>query len=286
MNVLGLAQWRDGDHLAAVASLSEAIEIQPLWWSPYNNRALARVAAGDSQGALGDAEMALSLIATDLVSADEWAAILDTRAFVHLMLGQYEEALRDYDTAIGTNVGTHVAFALGRGLALAGLGEEQRALADLKWGMLVAGAFPPDPQVRELLAATEHALAELMLPRDPDGYEPDDSVEQAHPLILDGQFRARSLHRGDVDWISFPLQAGQGVRIVARGADCDTYLTLYGPDLTVLWEDDDGGPNGLDSMLQHATRDTGTHYIVVRHFFASQGTCESYELGGTATPPR
>ena len=287
LNDVGLARWRAGDSPGAVASLTEAIDLMPDWWGAYNHRALARATAGDHEGALADAESAVRLLGSGPITVDLWAAVLDTRGFAHLLLGQHEAALRDYDEVIATNVGTHVAFPLGRGLARIGLGDQMGGLADLKWGFLIAGAFPSDPQLRVLFTHAERALVSVMLPFEPDAFEPDDATEQATPITMDGRTYLHSLHGGgDVDRVSFHLAVGQGLRLHARSADCDTYLTLHGPDEAIIREDDDGGPNGLDSMVIYAATESGMHVASIRHFFAEHGTCASYELTGLATPTR
>lgn len=116
----------------------------------------------------------------------------------------------------------------------------------------------------------------------PDSYEPDNSRAEAKPLPLDSTRQARSFHvSGDNDWVSFAGEADQVVSLSTTG-DCDTYLTLYGPDgTTVLAEDDDSG-EGSNAMIIFALRDSGTYFARVRPWGSS--SCASYELSGRARP--
>src|SRR3954452_251716 len=68
--------------------------------------------------------------------------------------------------------------------------------------------------------------AQAMQPElDPDVYEPDDTVEQAHPLLPVGIPQARTFHTPeDVDWAYIDLDAGDRIGISTTGP-CDTFLT-------------------------------------------------------------
>jgi hypothetical protein len=122
-------------------------------------------------------------------------------------------------------------------------------------------------------------------PLVPDAYEPDNSAAEAKPLPTDGTLQEHSLHvEGDNDWVSFPLNAGDRVRLFTLSPTCDTYLYLYAPDgTTVLAEDDDGGQDN-DSVINYRVTETGTYYGRVRHYDPDTGTCDAYRLGATVTP--
>jgi tetratricopeptide (TPR) repeat protein len=236
---------------------------------------------GDYEGALEDAETTIALIQELNPSDDEWAVVLDTRAYALLLLGDYEDALADYDQALSATVNTHATYTLGRGLALLALGDQPRALDAFKWGSLITLGSRLDPELEDLLARMHAALAEVMPAEQPDTFEPDDTPERAAPLIPGGATQMRSLHTaGDLDWASIDLVMGQRVHIEARSPTCDTYLTLYRADgRTVVWGDDDGGVY-RDSVIDTRAPATETYRIQVRHFFP-EGTCAAYELAAT-----
>lgn len=120
----------------------------------------------------------------------------------------------------------------------------------------------------------------VTLPSLPDAYEPDDSFAQAKPLPLDGTPQMRSFHiPGDVDWVSFRLDANDRVFLFTEGS-CDTFLTLYSPDSRViLAEDDDSGGRGNAAIL-YAVPEPGVYFARVRQFGQSMRTCPSYQLTG------
>lgn len=115
-----------------------------------------------------------------------------------------------------------------------------------------------------------------------DPFEPDDSFREARPLALDGSLQRHNFHvDGDNDWVSFTLRANDQLRLHTTGT-CDTYLYLYGSNgTTILAEDDDGG-EGQNASIVFAARESGTYFGRVRLF--GGGTCNSYELSGSATP--
>lgn len=114
----------------------------------------------------------------------------------------------------------------------------------------------------------------------PDGYEPDDSMEGAYELEVNGPVQERNLHMpGDNDWLFVTLTIGDRVEIFTSGRSCDTYLYLYGDDaITVLVENDDHGFS-MSSLVGYTAAESGTYYVRVRHFDESTGTCDSYQVG-------
>jgi len=283
-DALGLSLWRAGQYESSIATLTQSISLRPSWPVAYNTRSLARAANGDLDGALADAEMTMSLLPLLSATPEDWAAVFDTRAYAHLLMEQWDEALEDYDAALTLTVNTRPAYVLGRGITLLELGDERQGLNNLKWGMLITQAYPVDPQLTDLTERMHAELRELMPEQEADAFEPDDRPTEANSLPLDGSLQMHSLHTGgDIDWVSFPLESGQRVLVFTRSESCDTYLTLFGPDgRTILREDDDGG-EFRDSELQVTAQATGTYYAQVRHFFGDDGTCESYAIGGRAS---
>jgi tetratricopeptide (TPR) repeat protein len=83
-------------HKQAIDDLTKAIEYlpphEPVAW---NNRAYARAIAGvDLQEALADVEKAIKL------SDSEQSAYIDTRGYIHYLLGNYAAALADMEHAV------------------------------------------------------------------------------------------------------------------------------------------------------------------------------------------
>ncbi len=116
----------------------------------------------------------------------------------------------------------------------------------------------------------------------PDDYEPDDSMEGAYELEVNGQVQERNLHMpGDNDWLFVALTIGDRVEISTSGRSCDTYLYLYGEDaVTLLVENDDHGFS-MSSLVRYTAAESGTYYVRVRHFDEDTGTCDSYQVGAS-----
>ncbi len=113
----------------------------------------------------------------------------------------------------------------------------------------------------------------------PDSYEPDDSMEEAHELQVDGPAQERSLHMPeDNDWLFIALNGGDRVEVFTSGRSCDTYLYFYGRDgASVLVENDDYGFS-VTSRVEYPVAESGTYYVRVRHF-DENGACDSYQVG-------
>lgn len=122
-------------------------------------------------------------------------------------------------------------------------------------------------------------------PLAPDAFEPDDSPVLATPVTLDGTPQSRSIHvGGDRDWVSISVQGPIGI-IIATGGECDMFLTLYDRDATtVLATDDDSGSN-QNALIMYTLRESGTYFVEIRHFDATDGTCDEYLFGGITQEP-
>ncbi len=129
------------------------------------------------------------------------------------------------------------------------------------------------------------ALASLP-PLLPDDYEPDDSPDQATPLVLDGTPQERNIHiGGDRDWISFDITQAPIAVIVVTGGECDLFMTLFGRDgATVLATDDDSG-SLRNPAIFYTINEAGTYFAEIRHFDAANGSCDDYLLGGITQEP-
>lgn len=115
----------------------------------------------------------------------------------------------------------------------------------------------------------------------PDPFEPDNGPAMSRPLPLDGTLQTHSLTAGDVDWVSFWLNAGDRVRLFTESPLCDTVLGLYAPDgTTLLVENDDRAPDRVDSLVESTVSQSGLYFGQVRHYHATSATCPQYGLGG------
>jgi len=82
---------------------------------------------------------------------------------------------------------------------------------------------------------------------------------------------------GYEDFWDFDAGGGRDVIVELRSTAFDTYLELYGPDGTVLAQDDDGLGEGTNSQITaHLTRG-GTYRLVVRSY-GGKGSSGLYEL--------
>ena len=105
---------------------------------------------------------------------------------------------------------------------------------------------------------------------------------QARPVRYGETISGHLTERIREEWWMLEGQAGDEVTIsmVGLGDFHDTYLELYGPDGTVLTNDDDSG-EGFFALIEHFhLPETGTYYIIARAWGSDTG---QYEL--TLTGP-
>jgi tetratricopeptide (TPR) repeat protein len=132
-----------GDYSDAIAQVNEWLEGHPLLRyqiTGWNDRCGLRAAANqDLPGALEDCnrvldlDMRLNRIAnfhTHVMEAPRHLQALDNRALVYLRLGRLQDAIYDYDSALGVNPNMPTAL-YGRGLAELRLGKKPLGQADL-----------------------------------------------------------------------------------------------------------------------------------------------------------
>jgi tetratricopeptide (TPR) repeat protein len=126
-----LLQWRAAAHQRAglfdeaLSDLDRLVALEPQRAEPWNSRCWLRATfRRDLQRALEDCSEALRL-------APQTPHILDSRALVHLQLGQACEALADYDAAVATDA-EQASFLYGRGVARRRHGQTAEGDADIK----------------------------------------------------------------------------------------------------------------------------------------------------------
>ncbi len=118
-----------GDIAGAMADFDAAIATAPTMALAYGSRGDVWRLRGEVARAVADYDQAIVLSAAD----DPSGYLLRGDTFAGDK--QYEKALADYDKALALEA-TYWPARVGRGIVLAELGEDERALEDLKWGMV------------------------------------------------------------------------------------------------------------------------------------------------------
>jgi len=101
----------------------------------------------------------------------------------------------------------------------------------------------------------------------PDAFEPDDTMEQATPFVVNGIPQTHGFAPcHEFDWAKFDAVAGTTyvIETLRLGEWYDTILTLYGPDGTFIAENDDWAD--LDSRIVWTAPADGTYYVKVREY--------------------
>lgn len=97
------------------------------------------------------------------------------------------------------------------------------------------------------------------------------------PLSGD-QSRQALMAPGQSDTWSFEAEAGDFVTISLESDQLDTYLELYGPDQTLLIEDDDSGGGLNAALLDFALPADGTYQLVVKPAREQEVTGGVYQI--------
>ena len=112
----------------AIADYAEAIRIAPRFAWAFNDRCYARALAGrELQQALADCDEALRLSPNDSSFA---SAVLDSRGLTHLRLGEFDQAIADYNAVLMVNPKKGMSL-YGRGLAKQKKGDKAGGDADI-----------------------------------------------------------------------------------------------------------------------------------------------------------
>ncbi len=119
------------DHAHAIADFDAAIKLDPKSSDALIGRCAARAEQGDDlQAALSDCNQALQMRGNNSPGA------LNSRGFAYLRLGQYDNAIADYNAALKINA--RLASALyGRGLAKQKKGDAAGGVVDMAAANLV-----------------------------------------------------------------------------------------------------------------------------------------------------
>jgi hypothetical protein len=115
-----------------------------------------------------------------------------------------------------------------------------------------------------------------------DGYEPDNTPATATSILTTGASQTHNTcPAGDVDWITFTVEAGTTYVLQTQnlGMAADTHLYLYDTDgATELAHNDDYGYTVASRIIWQAPSD-GTYYAKVRHHNPNAGGVDtSYDL--------
>jgi tetratricopeptide (TPR) repeat protein len=119
------------DHAHAIADFDTAIKLDPKSSDALTGRCAARAEQGDDlQGAVADCNQALQM------RGNNSAGTLVSRGFAYLRLGQYDNAIADYNAALKLNA--KLASALyGRGLAKQKKGDAASGQVDMAAANLI-----------------------------------------------------------------------------------------------------------------------------------------------------
>ena len=140
----------DGDLAAALRDFERALVLDPESATAYGGRGLVFLKQGRHAEAIEDFTMGLGLKPIAKVRA----VIHNNRAVAHGARGRPEAAMRDYAEAIRVNPAYPRAY-LGRGMLHAELGEDRKAVRDLRTYLKLAPKAPEAERVRRYLAAME-----------------------------------------------------------------------------------------------------------------------------------
>ncbi len=123
---------------------------------------------------------------------------------------------------------------------------------------------------------------------EPDEYEPDDSLQQAAFVEVNGASQRHNFcPAADAeDWVSFVPPAGATITITTFDLEpnCDTSLRLYDADGQLLAADDDEGSGRASQIVLTATQGI-TCYLRVVEYYGRTGGDTGYRLRVVAMLP-
>ena len=121
----------------------------------------------------------------------------------------------------------------------------------------------------------------------PDEYEPDDTLQQATPLAVNGAPQTHNFcpAADAADWMSFSPPAGATITITTfeLGSSCDTALRVYDANGHMVAADDDGGSGHASQIVISGTL-SETYYLRVAEYYGRTGDNTNYRLRIEASP--
>ena len=153
----------------------------------------------------------------------------------------------------------------------------------LDWTQLPQSPNRPNPPVAGTVTATPTGGCE-------DGYEPDDTAQQARPLEQNTE-QVHTLCRAggtikDRDWVQFPAVSGKVYTMLTKDltGPVDTIITLYDAQLNVLAENDDYQPGqSLASRIDYTFASNGVYFLQIRDKRSNGGLGYQYTVSLIST---
>jgi tetratricopeptide (TPR) repeat protein len=158
----GLAEYRQGNYLAAMADNKKAIALKPHDFRAYYNRGITTAMLGNQVEAIADYNKALSIIPHNLQSLQ--ADIYNDRGLARLELADLQAAMLDFDKAIRLNAKDYRAY-FNRACACTRTGDISGAVRDfsevIRLNPSNAQAYVNRGVARHWLGYHEAAIADL-----------------------------------------------------------------------------------------------------------------------------
>jgi len=109
-----------------------------------------------------------------------------------------------------------------------------------------------------------------------DDFEPDNSIEEATPFIIDGEPQRHTFNPADdVDW--FRIQVPDGMTVIMEtSGEHDSVMKLLDIEGNLIGEDDDGGENN-NARIQRFLQQ-GTYYLEISQFSGALQAGSAYTL--------
>ena len=122
----------------------------------------------------------------------------------------------------------------------------------------------------------------------PSGDDHGDTAAAATRINPNQGLAGRMDRDGDQDWFAVDLSAGQTyvLRTGDISSDMDTILTVFGPNVQQVAENDDAPNGGYESWVDFTAQQSGTHYLRVTHYNQNgRGTYVVYAEGSAPPAP-
>lgn len=163
------------NYSTAITDFTSAVELQPDYPLAYHNRATAKRAIGDMQGALYDYRMAINY-------KNDFPLAFNNMGSVKIALGDYEGAMADYSVAVKLDPEFFIALN-NRGTAKYYLGQPDSALVDFNRAIELQQNYIPAINNKAAGLSKTEAYSEAILLYD-------------QILLADNNFAKAYLNRG------------------------------------------------------------------------------------------